>query len=709
MPSAKVSLSIFLSVCCLCCTHSMVFGMKLFGRSGESPFCIYFFLKLEGFLLQSIYASKERSRVHATLSSVIHYFSITMRYLFSRTMADGHFIRNGVVLSGTNWTPEQLESWLYTECWAMGYEHFDAVKKQQMRDRIMHAINQLKIWNEAVGIDDHRSRNRARERIKEKEVDKEPTIPPSMAWAGRTVSAQDAMGGGEAIDGESALSSGWTSAVGKWPNPAVKSPPPYKNGWNVMDWANGKWSPPGAGSGPDSGSDRERRMRNKSVARTRSPSGMRISSRSNSRHREEIFIPESDDDNSEWVHVNNPAEANRGRNPLPPVVPGQAQPHSQWIYVNPNHAPSTKRPSSRQRSPDPYHGIYAPPDRGSKATGHGLDNLHQLMNAASLKMYEHGRPGHSRNQSQPLGSLNHGYHSTVSPPHDTTGAQRYAHVKKTRKKKEKEKQRTKAIERARSSKWAPIFNGSPEAAGGGSNTDVSEDETDDSSDEENGSGKGGRLRDGRRGEGDRTGQRHDERLGGQSWQFHNNSGNTAAGSLQVPSYLHHPRQGSRGPSPNPSPKPKRRPAPLDLPPPPIVPSTAHPNPPVEGHNRPNATRQVDAVPALRGPAQRAQFQFEQQQKDYQKQLAQQSHKRTMTQVAEDVAKHIARQQAYARSHTMQAQQTHGGHGGPSRGPGSWAQPQSSVNHQQSWYQQHQQQQHQRQTNGFRPSATEIYN
>ena len=661
-------------------------------------FCIYFCLE--------VYALSERSRVHApssNLSSVIHYFSITMSYFFlSRTMADDdYFIRNGVVLSGTNWTPEQLESWLYTECWAMGYEHFDAVKKQQMRDRIMHAINQLKIWNEAVGVDDHRSRNRAREREKGKEVDKEPILPPSMAWAGRTVSAQDAMGGGEAI--ESALSSGWTSAVGEWPNPAVKSPPPYQNGWNIMDWANGKWSPPGEGAGSGSGSDRERRKRNKSVARTPSPPRMRMSSRSNSRHREEIFIPESDDDNSEWVHVNNPEEPNRGRNPLPPVIPGQAQPHPQWTYLNPNHAPSTKRPSSRQRSPDPYHGIYAPPDRGSKATGYGLDNLHQLANA-SLKMYEYGRPGHIRNQSQPLGSLNHGHHSTASPSHDAAGAQRYAHVKKT-KKKEKEKRRTKAIERARSSKWAPIFNGSPEAAGGGSDTDVSEDATDESSDEEDGGGH--RLRGGRRGEGDRAGQRHD----GQSWQLYNNSGNTvAAGALQVPSYLHHPgsRQGSRNPSPNPSSKPKRRPPPLDLPPPPVVPPTAHPNPPAVGHSRPNAARQVDAVPALRGPAQRAQFQFEQQQKDYQKQLAQQGHKRTVTQVAEDVARQIAaQQQAYARSHTMQAQQIHGSHGGPLRGAASWAQPQSSVNHQQSWY--HQQQQHQRQTNRFRPSANEIYN
>lgn len=58
--------------------------------------------------------------------------------------------RNGTLLSNTQWTPDMLEGWLLTECWAMGYVNFDSAKKAQMRSRIEHAIQTLAQWTRYV-------------------------------------------------------------------------------------------------------------------------------------------------------------------------------------------------------------------------------------------------------------------------------------------------------------------------------------------------------------------------------------------------------------------------------------------------------------------------------------------------------------------------------------------------------------------------------
>jgi len=53
-------------------------------------------------------------------------------------------LRNGTRLNGVQWSVEILERWLQTECWAMGYGNYPDWLKRDMRERIGHAVAQLR-------------------------------------------------------------------------------------------------------------------------------------------------------------------------------------------------------------------------------------------------------------------------------------------------------------------------------------------------------------------------------------------------------------------------------------------------------------------------------------------------------------------------------------------------------------------------------------
>lgn len=615
-------------------------------------------------------------------------------------------LRNGVVLSGTHWTPEQLENWLYTQCWATGYAHFDAIKKQQLKERILHAINQLKIWNEAVGIcDDPSPSNRKRE--KEDRDRGACVLLPPMAWGGKTLSAHDAMGGGEVVGGgDSALSSGWTPATGQWPgrDQALRSPPPPPT-WNVVDWADGKLSTP-TGKGP--GSDKERKM---DLPRSRPASRSRAPSRAPSGH--EIFIPESGDEGDGWLHVTDPVESYRGRSPQQGA--GQSSVRDQQrIYLKPNHAPNTNRPSSRQHSRDPYNGIYGPPK------GKGLENLGSTL-AGPLNAFEYGSPphvgrlGHHRTQSHAVPTS---YQDIRDPDFNRKAALRHAQAEKMRRKKEKDRKRTKDIGKARSSKWAPRhWFGEDAPVESSSDMDDSEEESEESTDEEDD------IHDSRRGRDSRGSQKRSSGNGHQHHDPHDANGwqtySYGVGHAPTPggSSLHPPAHyqpsGSRPSSRNASPgRMKKRPPPLALSPPPVIPSlglqhnTAPANPARSRH--PNDANMPTRLP---GAAERAQYQFEQQQRDYQRQLVMQSHQPTVRDVAQRVAEQISAQQASAYFHQTQAQQSFH-HTQGLRGAASWAQPHQPIvggnHHQPLYHHHHQQQQHHHHQQRLRPTMTEIY-
>jgi hypothetical protein len=55
--------------------------------------------------------------------------------------------RNGTNLSGTQWSPQMLETWLLQQCWPMGYGSYDWRKKGAMKARIAHAIQMVSNWN----------------------------------------------------------------------------------------------------------------------------------------------------------------------------------------------------------------------------------------------------------------------------------------------------------------------------------------------------------------------------------------------------------------------------------------------------------------------------------------------------------------------------------------------------------------------------------
>jgi len=508
-------------------------------------------------------------------------------------------------------------------------------------------------------------------------------MPPSLAWVGRTLSAHDAMGGGEVVGGgDDALSSGWTPATGQWPtrDQAMRTPPRPPN-WNVVDWADGKFTPPGgSGSDRDKKSDRDS-GRSRPASRSRAPS--RAPSRAGSGP-PEIFIPDSGDEGDGWVQRNN---TGHGSSPLP----GSGQRGQQWIYLNPNHAPNTSGPASRQRSPEPYYGIYRPPSKGK-----GLDDLGSTLGGA----LDYGPSGQHRSQSHAVPASYHDYHD---PDHDRKQAMRHAQAEKLRKKKEKDRKRTKEIEKARSHKWAPRHWMTGDAPGGsGSDVDDSNDESTDEDDDR-------RPRNGTT-IGHRNGHRHHETNG---WHAHTSSyvphAATSGGpSLHPPS--HFQTSASRPASRNASPsRMKKRPPPLPISSPPVIPTAAlqPANPARPGHTNGSIPGRIGAA------AERAQYQFEQQQRDYQQQLAKQSFQPTVKQVAHRVAEQIAAQQASAHFHAhSQAQQQAAHHAQRLRGAASWAQPHQPVggggggNHDQYWY--HQQQQPQRQPQRLRQTMTEIY-
>ncbi|KAJ3507414.1 hypothetical protein NLJ89_g6321 [Agrocybe chaxingu] len=124
-----------------------------------------------------------------TLISVTPFWAVALKLVRYSKWDPGDIcllLRNGQVLSHTNWSPESLENWLQTSCWAMGYAHYDGVKKGQMRSRIQHAIDQLAIWNQAIGIGNPRTNGMGSR---------------EGAVFGRTPSQHDAMGGGEVVGG----------------------------------------------------------------------------------------------------------------------------------------------------------------------------------------------------------------------------------------------------------------------------------------------------------------------------------------------------------------------------------------------------------------------------------------------------------------------------------------------------------------------------
>lgn len=586
----------------------------------------------------------------------------------------------------------------------MGYAHFDAIKKQQLRDRIVDAINQLKIWNEAVGINEEQDRI---QRLRDKEYKDRGVIPPAMGWAGRTVSAHDAMGGGDIVGGgASALSSGWSSGVGDWPGKlarenTVGSPPPYHNkGWNVMDWANGKYSPSGSGR---SGSDKEKmnKARSKSAGRTQTPPKSRAPSKTKSRHQEEIFIPDLDLDEEEdgWIHVEGSGDPSRGRSPQPVVGrSGQAYAYPQWVHLNPNRGPNVNRPSSRQHSPSPYNGIYGPAEsRVSTATNHcAFENFGSVL-GASINAYNyghHGRQGHHRISSHDLASTRHG----IRMDSDATAAHRHLQATKARKNKRKEKKRAKEIGRARSSKLAiKMF----ADANGYLDTESEEESENYTTDEDV-----DKYERARRYEGGNT-TTHQERL--RSWHDYNGIARHAGQGIRSAAASGgaavHPA--SRNESPNQ--RSKKRPPPLNLTPPPGPPAnlastSQYEDTQAANHVRPAANGQTYGARVLDrlSPSELAQLQFEQQRKDYQWKLAQQNHQPSMMQVAQHVANRVAaEQEALVQAQTQQM------HGHALRVHASWDQLRPAVDQQQPWHPYHPHQQ-QRQSQRLRATMTEIY-
>lgn len=55
-------------------------------------------------------------------------------------------LRNGIKLSGTQWSRDTLRNWLYEMCWSMGYANYDRERLQTFNSRIDHALQMLAEW-----------------------------------------------------------------------------------------------------------------------------------------------------------------------------------------------------------------------------------------------------------------------------------------------------------------------------------------------------------------------------------------------------------------------------------------------------------------------------------------------------------------------------------------------------------------------------------
>ena len=405
-----------------------------------------------------------------------------------------------MVLSGTIWTPEIVEDWLFRNCWPMGYHNFDSRKKTDMRKRILHAIELLSKWSSAVS-------------------------PPE-----KTISAHDAMGGGDVMGGgEFGGNNGWSYSFGVWPNQAqqpqpqqpqlpqqqqqqaqvssvqfpIPTPTPAAGSVNVRDWVKDDDHP---------------------NCSPRSHPGSRQSSAGN---RQEIFIPPPENN---WISPNHPPVSFRPRSRNPTPEP------SDWYH----HHHSTESLNSKNSFPPSA-------SRVPRADPYSLDSFDRTINSLHQSQ-QHRNTGLASSNSQRVIPIN-------------------------LERKQKERRRKKERERERQSKWIPLS--------GGLDSDVS-----DSSDEE------------------------EEEPPRRTW-------------YPPPTIAHQPPQlRIHGPPPPihsppihrlPHPNLTSGPAPVSIPPlqmspPPVI------NPMHIGLHSP---------PQSLGPAQLAQFQFEQQHKVYQFQKQQQ--------------------------------------------------------------------------------------
>ena len=445
-----------------------------------------------------------------------------------------------MVLSGTVWTPETVEDWLFRNCWPMGYHNFDSRRKADMRARILHAIELLSKWSSAVN-------------------------PPE-----KTISAHDAMGGGDVMGGgDFGGNNGWSYSFGIWPNQAqqqqpqqqpqpqlpqqqaqvgsvqfpIPTPTPAPGPVNVRDWVKDDDHPNSSpGSHPDS-------------------------RRSSAGNRQEIFIP----------------------------------PENNWI--NPNHPPISFRPRSRNPTPDP------PPDWYH----HSAESLNSKNSFPSASRVPRADPYSLDSFDRSINSMLHqSQHRNTNLVSVSSNSQRVIPINLERK--QKERRRKKERERERQSKWIPLS--------GRLDSDAS-----DSSDEEE----------------------PPRRM--PTWYPPQTIANQPP-QLRIqgpPPPIHSPPIHRL-----PHPSLTSGPAPISIPPLQMSP------PPVMNHMHIG----LHSPPQSLGPAQLAQFQFEQQHKVYQLQKQQQEQQ----------------QQQYQQQHQHQQQQYHHPHqySGSQLSSSSWQNTQAGV-------------------------------
>ena len=310
-----------------------------------------------------------------------------------------------MVLSGTVWTPETVEDWLFRNCWPMGYHNFDSRKKADMRARILHAIELLSKWSSAVAV-------------------KQP-LPE------KTISAHDAMGGSDVMGGgEFGGNNGWSYSFGKWPNQVQQQQQPSAPVSSVQ-FPIPTTTPAAAAAGPVNVRDW---VKDGDLQRGPSPSPPSHNRRSSiGNNRNDIFIP----------------------------------PENNWI--NPNHHPPISfRPRSRNPTPDPttdWHHSAEPSNNNINITNNSFPPSGSRVPRAdpySLESFD-------RSINSMLHQSQH-RNANLAAAAIPSNSQRVIPINLTRK--QNKRRRKKERERERQSKWIPLN-------GLGADSDVSDSSDDD--------------------------------------------------------------------------------------------------------------------------------------------------------------------------------------------------------------------------------------
>ncbi|KAJ2917274.1 hypothetical protein MD484_g3134, partial [Candolleomyces efflorescens] len=375
-----------------------------------------------------------------TLISVTPFWAVSLklvRYSPQDAADISLLLRNGTLLSHTQWTVETLREWLFANCWAMGYSQYDVTRLHKLTERLEHAIKMVAQWEGNLAADS----NNALAESAWSSVNVALT-PQTDRW----VSPLAAMGGGEVVGGEHGRD-GWKPT---WPRGA---PGFIQVGRHSSQ--NNSLNPTPHGTPPEmsfaAGDEKpDSKFFVPPVPYFNDPADFTVA-----RHTQDIAAAAARKARKK-AKARKSLSSTQSLSPPPSyntAIGYNPRPSSPWLYAG--------QPDQHQHGP-------------------GLSSLQSLDQSLGQMLHsQYSRPP----QAVP-GMYNYAHNQATSPPTGSSPKRSDKKQGKDKRKREKEKERQRERERGRINKWmAPREHGSPisdEESGSELETDEDEDDGDDS-------------------------------------------------------------------------------------------------------------------------------------------------------------------------------------------------------------------------------------